>query len=338
MQEYLNELRDRYHNVEEEIMQAQRINNQDEQPEQLTHFTTLAEFKNDYPNSLRDLTGFDENDITEIVQVCGNVLDDNGRGRRTQLSTEDKIFYLLIFMHTNDPLTMISRILNISPQQYERIITTTAQRIANILMAHYAPTTNQFPRNGRRFNHFPNALGAVDSTLIPTVRPKNRDAMRNRYSAKHKKHGCKLQVCVNASGLCIHHFFCMNARVHDINVLRLSHAITFFAYQEQFGNQIRIRHFPLLFDKGYTGITNDMPDAIVVIWNPPNGHLNQDQEVFNQNVESDRVIVENYFARLKMKFLIFHSMFRLDLCHLYDFVKVGIALTNKDIMAHQLRE
>ena len=54
MQEYLNELRDRYHNVEEEIMQAQRVNNQDEQPEQLTHFTTLAEFKNDYTNSLRD--------------------------------------------------------------------------------------------------------------------------------------------------------------------------------------------------------------------------------------------------------------------------------------------
>ena len=166
MQEYLNELRDRYHNVEEEIMQAQRINNQDERPEQLTRFTTLAEFKNEYPNSLRDLTGFDGNDINEIVQICGNALIDNGRGRRTQLSAEDKIFYLLIYMHTNDPLTMISRILNISLQQYERIITTTAQRIVDILMTHYAPTTNQFPGNGQHFHYFPNAQELLTQPLF----------------------------------------------------------------------------------------------------------------------------------------------------------------------------
>ena len=95
-------------------------------------------------------------------------------------------------------------------------------------------------------------------------------------------------------------------------------------------------YYSLLFDKGYTGINRDMPQAIVV--QKKRGRPYNEQEIqFNERVEADRVIVENYFSRLKGKFLIFFYPFRGNIDMHIFFAKIGIALTNKDILDNPLR-
>lgn len=66
--------------------------------------------------------------------------------------------------------------------------------------------------------------------------------------------------------------------------------------------------------------------------------MNEDEQDYNHQVESDRAIVENYFGRIRIKWGILASKFRSDREYLLPNVaKVCIALTNQSVRDSPLR-
>lgn len=335
MEEYINHLNEVLENVREQLDAAHREEEDENVDYDYMGYNKVLD--NMGENAIKTLTGFSVGQFEEVYEECKEALESHGRGRRTILTSKDKLFYLLTYMHTNDTWAKLSMILHISANYLNEVVNKTAIAIADPLIQRFAPLRKDIPPDAIHFQNFPEAIAAVDSTLLPISKPGDEIGRRIYYSKKHNQHGCKLQVCVTAFGQCIHWCYEKSGSKHDITIFRESGAIPFFSRIQQIGQMLVATYYSLLFDKGYTGINRDMPQAIVVQKRPRGRPYNEQEIQFNQRVEADRVIVENYFSRLKGKFLIFFYPFRGNIDMHIFFAKIGIALTNKDILDNPLR-
>ena len=93
---------------------------------------------------------------------------------------------------------------------------------------------------------------------------------------------------------------------------------------------------PILADSGYTGIQNTFPEALISKKKPKRSTLSNDDKRFNRHLSHDRIIVENYFARLKVKFGILDCKFRSEIRILKDLIPILVALTNYHVDIHPL--
>ena len=90
----------------------------------------------------------------------------------------------------------------------------------------------------------------------------------------------------------------------------------------------------LLADKGYAGGDRDIRAII-----PKNGNrLSATDNSRNRNIFACRIIVENFFGRLKMLWKIMHDRFRLSHDWYDKIVRICVALTNFHIDLNPLRE
>ena len=335
MDDYINQLNDVFENVNQQLAAAHVEEEEENGEYDFIGYNSVL--NNNGENGIKTLTGFTIQQFEAIYEDCRPSLEARGRGRRSRLTNKDRLFYALVYMHTNDPWIKLSTVFHISPNYLNKVVVQTAMTIANPLIQRYAPMRKDIPPEAIRFHNFPDAIGAVDTTLLPIAKPSNEIGRRGYYSKKHNQHGCKLQVCVTAFGQCIHWHYENWGSKHDITIFRESGAIPFFSRIQQIGQMLVATYFPLLFDKGYTGINRDLPQAIIVQKRPRGRQYNEQEIQFNQRVEADRVIVENYFSRLKSKFLIFYYPYRGDIEMHIVYAKIGIALTNKDILDNPLR-
>ena len=96
-------------------------------------------------------------------------------------------------------------------------------------------------------------------------------------------------------------------------------------------------HHHILTDLRYQGSQNDYPEIIFPHKKPRGGILTNEQKNFNGRLSSDRIIVENYFGRMKLLFGCIHVKFRSNLNLLDDLIPLLIAFTNYNIKKHPLR-
>lgn len=95
-------------------------------------------------------------------------------------------------------------------------------------------------------------------------------------------------------------------------------------------------HWPLLADKGYQGIHNTVR-GITPMKKPPGSHLSPADMEANDNISSDRVIVENFFGRLKTLWSVTGSCYKWDRA-IYDMLfECCVAFTNVHIGFNPLR-
>ena len=73
-----------------------------------------------------------------------------------------------------------------------------------------------------RFSSFPEAIGAVDATLLPVAKPLDKIKNKLYYSGKHCRHGVKLQVCCAPDGMCIHFGGICPGSQHDFRLFKES--------------------------------------------------------------------------------------------------------------------
>ena len=71
-----------------------------------------------------------------------------------------------------------------------------------------------------------------------------------------------------------------------------------------------ISHPALLADSDYMGLDNVYHELIVCKKRPPHGELSQKDLETNSELHSDRVLVENFFGRLKTTFGILSIPYR----------------------------
>jgi len=221
------------------------------------------------------------------------------------------------------------------------LIKNVIQKIRSKLVSKFLPLSGEEaqgiqPKN--KFKFFPNALGAIDSTIIDIRRPSNPEMQKRNYSGKHKRHCVKFQCLVNPDGWCIHYCGVFNGRKHDIKVFELSKIPNFFQNKRELRNGQRIFYHPqILADSGYQGAQKNYEEIVIPIKKPKGGQLNENEKEHNRKLGHDRVIVENFFGRMKSLFGITFNEYRGDIELLKEIIPIVICLTNYHIKEHPLR-
>lgn len=93
----------------------------------------------------------------------------------------------------------------------------------------------------------------------------------------------------------------------------------------------------ILADKGYQGLHRRIR-AITPAKRPANGLLSPSDVAANDKIASDRVIVENFFGRLKTLWAVTSDIFTWKRDHYDLFFQTCVALTNVHIRFNPLRD
>lgn len=291
--------------------------------------------------ALRDLTRFNLNEFNQIYQVCEKSLSPKGRGRRSKLDPRDKLLITLTYLATGSKLAVMSSLFGKPQTSIYNILSSTINAIHRPLISRFFSMNTNLNENELHFRYFPNAVGAIDTTYIDISKPINRDEQRQNWSVKHGRCGVKIQALVRPNGLCTCFYGFIRGSVHDIAVFRSSNWLEQkLSFQTNLPNGAVLRsHYPVLFDKGYTGLQSQgYPEAIVTIRKPIGRELTAQEQQFNNNVESDRAIVENYFGRMKILFGIIANRYRGDRhLNLMYIIGICLSLTNFYNSIHPMR-
>lgn len=270
--------------------------------------------------------GFSDEKFTLLFSLVEDALQKKGRGRNRKISPQDSFVLLLHYLRCYPPIEQMGIAFNIKPATLQSIIHDTIRICHPILFNHFVVQLRnaQMPQ----FEAFPNASIIVDATVQPIGRPSGsfKDA-KQWYSDKHSMYCLKSQVIINRKGLAL--FICSGIRgsIHDFRLFKNTAAeIVLFIRSKGLSNM------EILADKGYIGST-EYPEIVLITPHkcPKNGLLTPEQNSHNKKLAKVRVLVENYFGRIKNKFNIISVMFRGD-NQTYDmFFETCCALANFDI-------
>lgn len=91
----------------------------------------------------------------------------------------------------------------------------------------------------------------------------------------------------------------------------------------------------VLVDSGYQGLQR-LVDAVLPHKKQPNRPFTRQQQRYNQELASERVICERFYGRLKTKFRIMASKYRNSREEYQTIFMLCVALTNYHILFHPL--
>ena len=112
-----------------------------------------------------------------------------------------------------------------------------------------------------------------------------------------------------------------------------SRLASFLASRKEDVNGMNIETHPKIpADSGCQGVQlNEYPEIVVPFKHKPKTPLTPEQEEYNRKLSSDRLIVENYFGRLKAYFKILAQPYRGSVNSLRAIIRTAFALTNSRI-------
>lgn len=148
-----------------------------------------------------------------------------------------------------------------------------------------------------KFDNYPHAIGALDATLIPIVKPKEYKVSLQYLSGKHRRYGVKMQALVAPDGQCIHYGGIINGARNDFTLYKKSRLNIELLHTEvqRDGTKISVRP-AILADGGYQGIHDTYPEAILPR-RKPKGQLRPQNDIeYNRKVSHDRIIVERFLG------------------------------------------
>lgn len=167
---------------------------------------------------LKSLTGLTKAQFEEVYEVVKEKLEPHGRGRRKSFLPINQLFLTLVWIQTGLKYSKLSAVFRISITKIQRIIIDSVIAIADTLYNRYIIKKVQRSQGEKKFQHFPEAVGACDVALLFINKPTKNDVQKLYYSSKHKTHGIKLQAIVNPDGLCFHTDISQAGHVHDKKV------------------------------------------------------------------------------------------------------------------------
>ena len=276
------------------------------------------------------LTGFTSNEFITIFEQCESGMKTNtGRGKRAQVSKEDKLVILLCYLKHYKTVDKLSETFTLSKSYTHNILQETINEVADLLYRIYVE--NVIPDLAMRAM-FPGARFVLDATLQPIWTPVGTYDERRRYfSGKHKCYGIKTQCLLDRSGLLVYCKSGVPGSVHDLTIARH----TLQELRSYLHSDINEDDCSLLADLGYVGL-NTLLRANIPYKRPPGGQLQAEQRAYNTTHASQRVICERYYGGLKSKWRIMSGKWRNDREDYSIIFKLCSALTNADLNWHPL--
>ena len=260
-------------------------------------------------NYIKDLTGLTEAQFSEIFDVCKGTINYDGPGRRYS-DLKCRLLMYITWLTSGWTVKELAMFFHISRSAMQRTLNYMMSGTVEALKAQYLPATKDCITLKNSFEHFPAAIGAVDASLILVQKPKDRETRDCVYSGKHHLHGKKVQVVVSSDSLAIHFTKAFDGRRHDSAIFRESGLAEFLEKRRKGGFGLRKAHPPLLADSSYIGLMDVYEELLVSKKRKPGTGLSKGDAEWNKKLHSDRIIVENYFGRLKCYFGILSRPYR----------------------------
>lgn len=294
-------------------------------------------------------SGFTVPEVLELFGECEDALVEHvGRGKHSKLSKHDRLLMLLMHLRHYDPSATLAQTFGISKTHIQRTIRATAEAVAPVLWHCYVETVDLDA--APRFDEFPTVVAMMDATVQPIYAPEGAyDEKKRFFSGKHKIYCLKSQIIHDLRGLAIDVVAGVPGATHDVTIA------------QRHTNDIRrvVRPvFPrdphldvedsdasgdepeparlIMVDSGYQGLQHVLP-CVLPIKKRPNRPLTAAQKLHNRRVARRRVLVENYYGRMKQRHRIVADKYRGERDAYELFFKLCVALTNFHVGKYPLR-
>lgn len=289
-------------------------------------------------NGIKVMTGFTAEDFEELYCLVELSLIENGskRGRKSKLSKKDKLLLLLTFLHSYVRLDKISMDFNVKSSCAIKTIISTANSIHDTLINEFVIPIKKHEQLNKNIilTKNPSVALIVDATVFPIQKPAmSFISAKAFYSEKHGFYCLKREVAVLPNGMAAFFSQCVPGAVHDFNLFKKRMGI----YKEFLTKEIpdlsvndneNMTQWALMGDKGYYGET-----CLRMILPPKNKKLTDEEK----EIYGERIIVENYFGRLKGLFNILCSEYRGSHENFDLLIDICMALANWNIKKNPLR-
>ncbi|KAJ3425404.1 hypothetical protein M0812_27844 [Anaeramoeba flamelloides] len=247
-------------------------------------------------NFSQKIIGFSEEEFNNLFEICQTSLGRIRKGRQIKTPIKERFYILLVWLRKYHSYEELGISYNLTKRKVFNLINIALEDCYEPLIQHFIKwySKDQLEENNIMFSNFPNALAVVDATVQPIERP-----LRNQkdwFSGKHGCHVIKSQTINSPDGRVMHVYCGKIGKDHDITLWRESNMI------EQF--QIH----PIMGDKGYVGIQHDCRAILPVKRQETDPSVKKKNS--DQKVSKDRIIIENYYGQLKVKFKILSFRYR----------------------------
>ncbi|KAH9103357.1 hypothetical protein LEN26_015310 [Aphanomyces euteiches] len=289
------------------------------------------------------------NDIRQYVQRHWNV----GPGSKNKTTPKDMLFMTLTFLKHGGSWDIIATLFKYKSSTFAKGITGFIRTIHPHLMTRYVTSVAEkwsmlkLVTTGNQFQNFPHARYAVDCSCQQTHIPLGSFGSKKTYfSKKHGLYGVKIEVSVLPNGLAIGVSPCAKGSVADITIFESNEDFHRSQLVKQH-DEVNIRddgplvdnfanQWIVLADKGYQGLSNHLR-AVTPVKRSPGSILTVEQEQFNADIATDRVIVENFFGRVNTLWSVADDLFLWKRENYDMFIQSCVALTNVHIRFLPLR-
>ena len=283
-------------------------------------------------NQCVSFTGFTPQAVRSFLAQYGSTFEPPstfGAGRRSTQTAESRGLFILNYLRNGPSLMSQRRIFGLCPSTLEAILSDVIPR----LLPEIGPRSLQIGLGGMSvpFEHFENCFAAVDTTFIPHPHPPNIsfEQAKNYFSVKHGAYGYKWLAAVNSSGQLVFLSNKYPGGAHDLTICTDETVLPFI-------RQICGSTY-LMADKGFIGLDAHI-NALIPIKQSSTRPLSLSDKEFNLNIAKTRILVENFFGRLKVVWSIFAGYSGIHANHLDDRFHLAAYLTNFHLLEKPLRK
>jgi hypothetical protein len=330
LEDLFEEARENMRRRSEEILQESPPGEHQDHParQEIRHYEqAIAEFSEENIKAVTSMTVSELDAIIEAIHTT--FVTPAHRGRKSYFNSKDICFLIIIYFSTGWDMHKLALFMQSDSSTVNHIISKNLHAFSSKAVQLWIPTQITSEQTNLLFTHFPDSIGAVDTSLLPIRTPSDKNLRQLLYSSKHKQHGFKFQNLIAPNEICLHISPLREGSVHDKRVFDESPLPNALKHYQtlQSGNTVQVR-YSCIFDSGYQGLHQYYREAIIPTRKPPHDDLSPAEYTRNQELHSDRVVVEHFYGHLKMCFSILFNEFRGEHKNLQDIAFATTAIVN----------
>ena len=283
----------------------------------------------------------------DIIQSSWNV----GSGRRNPTHPMDALLMTLTQLKQGRPYAHTARVFGCAADRFRRLVETFVVGCADGFVDYFVtqPSMGDYRTSGAVFDHFPDAIEAIDVTFQRSyARGEDYASKKLRWSGKHKGYGWKSEIAVGPDGKARYLSPPYPGSFHDMKIFK-KHVDEHLARLVKDDADARESDdmsvdddddknmWAALLDKGYEG-SHKYGRFLSPKKKTARRDLDSDDKKKNNRIENDRVIVENFFGRMKTIWGTTEQTFRFRDDLYAPYFKLCVALTNYHIGILPLRK
>jgi hypothetical protein len=275
------------------------------------------------PGDLYITTGFTKTEFDRLMQKSAEIFTFKGRGKRTKISPNDIMILVLNYVRRYQRIEAMAAYYGLKASTLGKVLTkaiAVASPYWTKVFVSLPSTHDELPIEPS----FTETSYIVDATVqeinTPTCSFNDR---KKWFSGKHRYYCLKSQIITDMKGAALHIHTSIPGATHDLEVFRKTLPDLELIMDHHVDMPAKVAG-----DKGYQD--QDI-ECLVTPYKGAIETLTRPEKQFNERHMKARVVVENFFGRLKSRYNIIGSKYRGDHAHYEDIFRLCCALVNYEI-------